>query len=506
MYERTDTPSKLTYLMGFVLLFAPAAAMGTSAYAVNSLGFAVGAGVVGLFALFFSRSHPVWRPPNGIPILAIYLVAACWLWADPKGSTDSLARFARGGLAVIGVGLFAISELFRTGAEPRRRAASICRRILSKPHWPMTLSDCRTVPEVLALKDALREDMSPVVRLMADPRPEVRAAGFAALEGRPYWQMNEAKLVYAAAKETQESDVRALAAYSLGGIQQVDIVQEVAGFLRDPAHEVRSATAAGLLSDGGQRWPQIRDAIKAALSDPRLVGDGGLPGVTGLLPVLAMCDLTAWCSEGGLLAERSCRTLLEHYHYHLKTANRVTMAGELGRQLFDQTLPTDLRVGLSRLLKKHNFLDRSILDRMTSSEQPGPIRLMAAEILLADDMNNSDGLDVLRGLGRQQNREISLSIAKILQTYLGMDMALPTAGLAPHSKQAGEVVKRVMMWASGKQLEPAVSRSETPTPAKMFPGLDAPIPTARLRGGRQLNDEELDFSGGPTSGPQSIIR
>ena len=505
MLDRTETPSRTTYLLGYALLFAPAIAMGSAAVAVGSMGFAIGAVVVGLLGFYFAKAHPVWRPPNGIPVLALYLVAACWLWADPKGASDPVARFARGSLAALGVGLFAISELFRTGAEPRRRAANICRRILSRPNWPMTLIDCRTIPEVLELQDALREDMSPVVRLMADPRPEVRAAGFASLEGRSHWQMNEAKLILGAAKDTVESGVRAVAAYSLGGIKQVDIVHEVAGFLRDPAAEVRSATATGLLADGGGRWPQIRDHVKAALSDPRLLNDGGLPGVTGFLPILAVCDLTAWSSEGGVLAERSCRTLLEHYHYHLKSENRISFAAELGRQLFDQSLSTDLRVGLSRLLKKHNFLDRMILDRMTNSEQPGPIRLMAAEILIADDVNNSDGLDVLRGLGRQQNREISLSIARILQSYLGMDMAYPSAGLAPHSKQAGEVVKRVMMWASGKERDPNVSRSERPTPTEMFAGLDAPIPTARLRG-RQQHDDELDFSAGTSTGPQSIIR
>ena len=189
----------------------------------------------------------------------------------------------------------------------------------------------------------------------------------------------------------------------------------------------------------------------------------------------------------------------------MKTDDRLTLAADLSRQVFDPTLSTDLRVGLSRLLRKHELLDRGILDRMTSAEQPGPIRLMAAEILLSDDHGNGDGLDVLRGLGRQQNREISLSIARILQTYLGLDLGLPAAGLAPHSKQAGEVVKRVMMWASGKGIEATVSRSERPTPPSAYPGLDVSVPTARTRA-RPERDDEIEFGVGPVTGPQSIIR
>jgi hypothetical protein len=505
MRDRTTAVSAPARLFGLALLAVPAAGMGAAAVSLSSPPLAVGACVLGFTALVFVRKLPVWRPPTVVPVLGLYLIAVCWLAADITISPDPAARVSRGVVVAVGVMLFVAGELFRTGAEPRRRAAAVCRRLLARPHWPIIPMDCRTVPEVLDLKDTLREDMSPVVRLMADPRPEIRAAGFAALEGRPHWRKNEARLVLNAAKATVEPGVRAVAAYALGGVRHNEIVNEVSGFFRDPALEVRAAAAAGLLADGGHRWPLFRDAVKVALTDPRLLGDGGLPGVAGLLPPLAVCDFTAWTGEGGVLAERACRTLLEHLHKRLKTDERVTLAVDLGRQVFDQALSTDLRVGLSRLLRKHELLDRNILDRMTSAEQPGPIRLMAAEILLSDDPTNGDGLDVLRGLGRQQNREISLSIARILQTYLGLDLGLPAAGLAPHSKQAGEVVKRVMMWASGKGIESTVSRSERPTPPSVYPGFDMPVPTARTRA-RSERDDEIEFGVGPVTGPQSIIR
>ena len=36
---------------------------------------------------------------------------------------------------------------------------------------------------------------------------------------------------------------------------------------------------------------------------------------------------------------------------------------------------------------------------MTDSDQPGPLRVLAAEILLGWNPSNADAIDVLRGLG-----------------------------------------------------------------------------------------------------------
>ena len=209
MPDRTPAISAPARLFGLGLLAAPAAGMGVAAVSLSSPPLALGACVIGFTALAFVRKHPVWRPPTAVPVLGLYLVAACWLGADATVSADATSRFARGLVAVLGVSLFAVCELFRTGAEPRRRAGAVCRRLLARPFWPIAPMESLTVPEVLDLKDALREDMSPVVRLMADARPEIRAAGFAALEGRPYWKLNEARLVLNAARATVEPGVRA---------------------------------------------------------------------------------------------------------------------------------------------------------------------------------------------------------------------------------------------------------------------------------------------------------
>src|SRR5690606_25445714 len=61
--------------------------------------------------------------------------------------------------------------------------------------------------------------------------------------------------------------------------------------------------------------------------------------------------------------------------------------------------------------------------------------------------------DVLRGLGRQSHRETVLTIARLLQTYLGVDVGLPDGPpLAANSKAAAEAAKRVFQWATGRPL------------------------------------------------------
>ena len=61
---------------------------------------------------------------------------------------------------------------------------------------------------------------------------------------------------------------------------------------------------------------------------------------------------------------------------------------------------------------------------MTDIDQPSPLRLMAVETLLAHDPGNADAVDVFRGLARHANRETILEVARLLQTYLRIDVGL----------------------------------------------------------------------------------
>ena len=102
-------------------------------------------------------------------------------------------------------------------------------------------------------------------------------------------------------------------------------------------------------------------------------------------------------------------------------------------------------------------------------DQPGPIRLFAAEQMLRINPHDPDGVDVLRGLARQPNREMALAVAGVLQNVLGLDLGLPAGEMpAASSKTAADVARRVLLWANGA----------TPDMIRPTPG-----PSAGLRSG-----------------------
>ena len=101
-------------------------------------------------------------------------------------------------------------------------------------------------------------------------------------------------------------------------------------------------------------------------------------------------------------------------------------------------------------MREHHLLTADLLDRLTNLDQPAPIRLFAAELMLRINPHDPDGVDVLRGLARQPNREMALSVAAVLQNVLGVEMGLPPGELpSPMSKPAADVARRVLMWANG---------------------------------------------------------
>ena len=77
---------------------------------------------------------------------------------------------------------------------------------------------------------------------------------------------------------------------------------------------------------------------------------------------------------------------------------------------------------------------------MTNADQPGPVRLLAAEVLLRPTRATRTAIDVLRGLARQPNREIALTIARRSPDLpRGGPRAAARTGVAPNSKAAAEV-------------------------------------------------------------------
>jgi hypothetical protein len=459
------------WLFSLFLLALPGAVLGWLASRYQSMPLAVGAGVQALFVLVFLRVHPVWRPPVSTSVVVLYLVALAWAWIPTRGAADWGAHLAHGVLLLGGVGLLAVHDLSRIGAEPLRRANKWCRRIAGRSRWPAQLAECRTLPEAAALRGAIRDEPGPALALLSDPRPEVQVAALGALEYRGRWRPGEAELVLRTAAQSPEPVVRAAAAYALAGVETAELVEGLAGLLRDPAVEVRRAAAEALLWEGDRRWPLAREAVREALADPRLAADGPLLPGTGRLPAAAVCDLTVGAADAPPLSTRSIRTLIEQYHADLLDGGRPELASELAAQMLAPDTPPGLRVEIAALLRDHQLLTPDLLDRLTNLDQPGPMRLFAAEVLLRANPNDPDGLDVLRGLARQPNREMAVAIAGILQNVLGLNLGLPPGDLpAPTSKQAAEIARRVQAWANGAAPHDML-RVQTPGP---MPGLKPP--------------------------------
>ena len=464
-----------------VLLLLPSAVLGYMAYRTQSIPVAAGAGVQFLFALVFVRAHPVWRPPTSASMVVLYIIALAWLWLPTRDSSDWVIHIGQGALLLIAVGLAALHDLTRTGAEPLRRANKWCGRLAGRQHWPMQLADCRTLPEVMALREAVRDEVRPVLALLSDPRPEVQCAALGALEYRPHWQPGEAELVMKAARESVEPAVRAAAAYAMAGVSSAELVAGLAAFLRDPAVEVRAAAAEALLWDADARWPFARDGVREALADPELAHDGPL-FTTGRVSVAALADLITWAEEHAPLAQRAIVTLAEQFHRDRTDGDRPELGSQLAAMMLDPNAAPALRVELAALLRDHHLLTADLLDRLTNMDQPGPIRLFAAEQMLRINPHNPDGVDVLRGLARQPNRELAVRVAAVLQNVLGLDVGLPAGDLpAPNSKPAADVARRVVMWANGANPD-MLRPTPGPTPGlrgasrPSFPVLPGPGP------------------------------
>ena len=445
------------------LLLVPPAVLGVAALQRGSALLAVGAIAQVLGAGLLVRSRYAWRPPASAIVIALYLIALGWLWFATQSDPDPFARFARGLFLLIALGLLVCHDFFRTGVEPRRRAKKWTTALLTRAHWPRTTDSIAGLPEVKALYTAVREDPALAFPLLDDPRPEVQLAALSALQHRDAWRWETAAVVMDAGRKTVVPEVRAAALRAVATADTPDIAKVVADCFRDPSPEVRAAATDALLAGGDARWVVLRNAVRNALADNNLAGDGPLPNAAGRLPVSSICDLMNWAAEPGTLSERAVRTLVTHYHTVLSNGTDPGLAAELGRQMTDAETPPVLRLELALLLRNLQLIPHSLQDRMTDPDQPSPIRLIAVEVMLGVNPEDTTALDVLRGLGRQQNRETALAIARVLQKYCGVNFGLPTTG-GPSIKQQTDAVQRVYRWATSKIT--GDHTFDTPTPRR----------------------------------------
>jgi HEAT repeat protein len=402
------------------------------------------------FIMYYSRRG--WRRSLGVSVLLLYPTGLGWLGLGLglANRDDWYLYFAQGILLVASLVVFAFQILADSGAPERRRAQLLARRLADRKDWPADLATSRTLPEVKAFREALRQDVSPALGLLGHPRPQVRIAALSALEFRTHWRPGQAQAVLQVATQAAEPAIRAAALMALANADDRDLVEQLGEFLRDPSWDVRKAAQEALLWDTGTRWTWIRHCIRRALADQTNADDGPLLPTGQVLCAEAVADLTAWSAEKGLLAVRAAQTLAVHYERVLNELPDPDLIDELNRQLADYHSAAPLRLELARLLRDNHLLERPLLNRLIESVNPAPLRLLGAEVLLEEDPGRGDVIATLREVARLPNREIALNTASIVQRLLGVEMGLPVDQPLPacQSRLAAEVTRRVMLWAA----------------------------------------------------------
>lgn len=390
------------------------------------------------------------REPVGPVVIMLYVIALSWMLMASVGADDWFLHMSEAVLLVVPLGFFAVQCLRDSGAPSLRRARGLAAQLARRADWPAELDACRLLPEVKALRESLHVDASPALDLLAHPRPQARVAALAALEFRPNWRPAQPQMVLNAARRALEPEIRAAAVYALANLDNREIIEGLADFLYDPSHGVRQAATEALLWNTDHRWPWIRLAVRRCLADPACADDGPLRHEGRQLTAEAVADLTAWASEKGLLAVRSALTLGIHFGQVLAAGRDPELIGQLTRRLTDPHAPAVLRLELARLLHQHRELDNGVLRQLLDASAPAPVRLMAADALMAENAQAPEAVATLHDLARLPNREIALGTAEAVQRRLGVDLGLPRGQPAPpiHSRMAAEVARRVLGWAA----------------------------------------------------------
>jgi HEAT repeat protein len=417
------------------------------------------------------------REPAGPAVIMLYVIALSWLLLGGPGREDWLVHLSQATLLVVPLGFFAVQCLIDSGATAVRRARQLAARLAARRDWPADLMECRLLPEVKALREALHLDASPALQLLVNPRPAVRIAALAALEFRPTWRPGQPQVVLQLARKAPEPEVRAAALYALGNVDDRVLIESLAELLRDPSALVRQTANEALLWNTEQRWHWIRDALRHALSDPVGQNDGQLKLAGNQLTAEAVGDLHAWAAEKGIVAWRAALTLGAYYSQLLADGNTPELSERLRRFLADPHTPPMLRLELARLMHQHHELDADDLRRLLDPSMPAPVRLIAAEALLSEGPS-PEALAALHDLARLPNREIALSTAEVVQRRLGVDLGLPRNQPLPavHSRTAAEVARRVLSWATQHD----VAESPVPVAREAQPAYRQTPPSSRV--------------------------
>lgn len=432
-----------------VVLFVPAAVMAIGAVATAPAPMLwLGAGLLLATALVLLPQPRLASPSTGLAVIALYVLAQVWLWyCVGQYHRHWYPHLALGTLLLAPILLFAAVTLVRSGVHDLRRARFVAHRLLRRRDWPDDLSYCATLPEVTALRETLHADAAPALALLDDERPVIRVAALSALAYRRHWLPSQSDVVRIVAERAPEPEVRAAAIRALAHTRDRGQVETIANFLRDPSPLVRRAAAEVLFWDGERRWPWARFGVHAALADPNLRDDGPLPLAGAALPATALCDLTEWSAEGGAQSVRAALTLAAYYGHAFSGSPDDELAADIRRKVLDPSAPTVLRMELAQLLLEHRQLDCNHLATLLVTDQPVPLRLLAADAILAAGPD-SEATATLYEVARRPNREIALAAAQVVQRRLGVELGVKSPLPPIQSRFAAEITRRVMEWAA----------------------------------------------------------
>jgi hypothetical protein len=440
--------------------------------------------ILGLGALFqaLGCALALWtrgmgREPLGPALIMLYVIALSWLLLAGAGVNDWLVHVAQAVLLVVPVFTFGVQCLRDSGATAMRRARLLASRLAARRTWPADLMACRLLPEVKALRESLHVDATPALSLLANPNPSVRVAALAALEFRPNWRQGQPQVVLQLARRAPEPEVRAAAINALANVDDRLLVEPLAELMNDPSPLVRQTATEALLWNCEQRWEWVRHIVRLALGNPITQEDGPLKLDGPPLTPEVVADLQAWTAEKGSLAIRAALTVGVYYGKLLAAGASPELLATLRKQVLDTGTPSLLRLQLTQLLHEHNELTANDLKRLIDPSMPAPVRIIAAEALLAEDAS-VEATSALHDLARLPNREIALSTAEVVQKRLGIDMGLQRGQPLPpvQSRAAADVARRLLLWANHHEVEEQAPVAPPPPPPVSPP---AQVPVRR---------------------------
>ena len=172
---------------------------------------------------------------------------------------------------------------------------------------------------------------------------------------------------------------------------------------------------------------------------------------------------TARFTNVSLTLKRSTLTLVRHFKKAIQEDGSPEVMSRMTTLVMNAKAPPAIRVELALFLKAADAFPADVANRLLGPGIPTMLRVIAAGTILGHQ-SDPRAVQILREAVKMPNREIALAAAAVVQKYLAVDLGLPVGSEMPaaNSREAAEVTRRVLQWASAKSADQA---AETPPDA-----------------------------------------